>query len=131
MDVWPSRRLPALFLPFVLAAALLAIVFRMAGAEPDATALFASSTGGGSLCTRTFPCRLIFALGAASTGDTIYVKGGTYTGLGPSVITVTKSITIFGGWDGLPGAGRRPVRRRVAASGTLPRTPGPAEGRRG
>src|SRR6185295_16292038 len=101
-----SRRLPALYLPFFLAAALLAIVFRIAGAEPTASLRYASPTGSGFLCQKANPCRLIIAVGAASTGDTIYVKGGTYTGLGPSVITVTKTITMFGGWDGLPGAGR-------------------------
>src|SRR5258706_11048336 len=106
MDVWLSRRLPALFLPFVLAAALLAIIFRRAGAEPAASLRFASPTGSGLSCLKANPCRLIIAVGQASTGDTIYVQGGTYTGLGPSVITVTHSITMFGGWDGDPAAAR-------------------------
>ncbi|MEP7359618.1 MAG: right-handed parallel beta-helix repeat-containing protein, partial [Anaerolineales bacterium] len=63
----------------------------------------ASTTGSGFLCVQDNPCRLSIAVGAANTGDTIYVKGGTYTALGPAVITVTRSITLFGGWDGQPG----------------------------
>jgi hypothetical protein len=106
MDLRPSRRLPVSFLPFVLAAALLVVVFRIAGAEPAASLRYASTTGSGFACLKANPCRLIIAVGQASTGDTIYVKGGTYTGLGPSVITVTKTITMFGGWDGDPAAGR-------------------------
>src|SRR5580765_8546893 len=106
MPVWPFRRLLALPAPFVLAGVFLALGLRGAGAAraaPAAAARFASTTGSGFLCTRDNPCRLSIAVGAASTGDSIYVQGGTYTGLGPAVITVSKSISIFGGWDGKPG----------------------------
>ncbi len=37
---------------------------------------------------------------AHSDGDTIYVAGGRYTGTGAAVVTVTKSIILYGGSDG-------------------------------
>ena len=40
------------------------------------------------------------AVNAAHDGDTIYIAGGTYTSTGAAVITITKSITLYGGWDG-------------------------------
>jgi len=62
--------------------------------------LFATPTGSGSACTQASPCDLQTALGAASDGDTIYLAEGVYTGAGGAVITVTQSITLYGGWDG-------------------------------
>jgi hypothetical protein len=56
--------------------------------------------GGGGDCSQGSPCDLQTALGSASNGDTIYLAGGTYTGSGGAVITVTQSITLCGGWDG-------------------------------
>ncbi len=88
----------------VSAAVLLWGVTSLARSEPAATPLFAAPAGGGSACTQSAPCTLKTALAQAHDGDTIYVAGGTYTGSGPAVITVTKSITLAGGWDGLPGA---------------------------
>jgi hypothetical protein len=38
-------------------------------------------------------------LNQSTPGDTIYVSQGTYTGAGTAVVTLTKSITLFGGWD--------------------------------
>jgi len=63
------------------------------------TNLFATPNGAGS-CKQTSPCTIQDAVAAASDGDTLYLSKGTYTGAGDAVITVTKSITIFGGWDG-------------------------------
>lgn len=62
--------------------------------------LFVSPAGAGSACTRSAPCTLQSALAKAVNGDTIYVAGGTYTGSGGAVITLTKSISLLGGWDG-------------------------------
>ena len=42
------------------------------------------------------------ALSQAGDSDTIYVAQGTYTGTGTVVIDVTRSITLYGGWDGSP-----------------------------
>jgi hypothetical protein len=40
------------------------------------------------------------AIGKASSGDTILVAMGTYTGTGTNVVLVNKSVTLSGGWDG-------------------------------
>ena len=39
-------------------------------------------------------------MGQAVDGDALYLATGTYTSSGHAVITVTESITVFGGWDG-------------------------------
>ena len=51
-------------------------------------------------CSQNNPCDLQIALSQAVDDDTLYLAGGTYTGAGGAVITVTKSINIYGGWDG-------------------------------
>jgi parallel beta-helix repeat protein len=76
---------------------------QMAQAATTATNRFVKPTGGGSACTQMTPCALQTALGQAVDGDTLYMAGGVYTGTGGAVITVTKSITLAGGWDGLTG----------------------------
>jgi hypothetical protein len=63
-------------------------------------AWFASSSGWGEGCAQAEPCSLATAVAKAATGDVIYVRHGTYTGEGPSVITLTASITLYGGWNG-------------------------------
>ena len=73
-------------------------------ADPLADSLYASTSGAGSTCSQASPCLLNTALVTATTGDTIYVAQGTYTGAGPSVVTVTQSITLYGGWNGASGA---------------------------
>jgi hypothetical protein len=133
MDPRLARRLPLLVLPPILAAALLALVIHSVGAAPAATIRYASTTGSGFMCLKDNPCRLSIAVNNATTGDTIYVKGGIYTGVGTAVITVTKTITIFGGWDGDPAPGRpyrnpalypttldgQNIRRGVVITGTI------------
>jgi len=74
----------------------------------DPGAQFASPTGSGSACSQASPCALQTALGAASDGDILYLAGGVYTSSGGAVVTVTKSITLAGGWD---GAAAGPVAR--------------------
>ena len=71
----------------------------------NATTLFASSTGSGTACAQATPCALQTALDNATNGTTIYVATGTYTGTGGAVITLTKSITLYGGWDGSSSGG--------------------------
>lgn len=70
---------------------------QMARAAPKD--LFVTSGGGGD-CSQVAPCDLPTALGVATTGDTVYLAVGTYTATGAAVISVTKSITLYGGWDG-------------------------------
>ena len=69
-------------------------------ARADPGDLFVSSSGSGSACTQAAPCALQTALSQAANGDTIYVAGGTYTGVGSTVIIITKSISLYGGWGG-------------------------------
>jgi parallel beta-helix repeat protein len=64
--------------------------------------LFVTTDGSGTACTQDTPCALQTALAQATGGDTIYVAQGTYTGTGAAVVTVTQSITLYGGWDGSP-----------------------------
>jgi hypothetical protein len=67
----------------------------------DRVDLFVQPHGGGG-CSQAVPCALQTALEAASEGDTIYVAQGTYTGSGGAVISLTKSVALYGGWDGAP-----------------------------
>ncbi len=62
--------------------------------------LFVTTGGAGTNCTQTNPCVLTTASSQSVDGDTIYVAQGTYTGAGEAVISVSKSVTYFGGWDG-------------------------------
>lgn len=59
-------------------------------------------------CTMSQPCPLQIALNKAIDGDSIYLAGGTYTGSGGAVVTLTKSISLYGGWNGL--VSKLPVR---------------------
>jgi hypothetical protein len=69
-------------------------------ARADPGALFVKTNGTGTDCTRAAPCNLQTAIAQANAGDTIYVAGGTYHGSGDAVISVTQSITLYGGWNG-------------------------------
>jgi len=71
---------------------------RVARANPGD--LFVSSGGAGVACTQAAPCLFQSALGLALDGDVIYVAGGIYTGSGSVVISITQSITLYGGWNG-------------------------------
>jgi hypothetical protein len=88
---------------------------QIARADPGPP-LFASTTGAGTACAQDDPCTLSTALDQAADGDTIYVAQGTYTGSGQAVITVTHTITVYGGWDGAAGG---PVSRDPDAYPTI------------
>jgi hypothetical protein len=46
------------------------------------------------------PCASINgAIGKASSGDTIFVATGAYTGTGDEVVLVDRNVTLSGGWD--------------------------------
>ncbi len=77
---------------------------------------FVQPDGTGTECSRSKPCSLQTALAQATDGDTIYVAAGTYTGTGAAVITLTRSITLYGGWD---GAASGPVVRDPALYPTV------------
>ena len=78
--------------------------------------LFVKSDGAGSACSQANPCALQTALAQATDGDIIYLAEGRYTGTGAAVITLTKSITLHGGWD---GAASGPVARDPDAHPTV------------
>jgi len=61
---------------------------------------FVTTGGTGTDCTQAAPCILATALSQSVHGDTIYVAEGIYTGAGDAVISVSKSVMLFGGWDG-------------------------------
>jgi hypothetical protein len=71
---------------------------RIARADPGN--LFVTTVGSGTACTQASPCDLETASNLSTDGDTIYLAQGTYTGAGSAVVTVTKNITLLGGWDG-------------------------------
>jgi nitrous oxidase accessory protein NosD len=110
------RTFAVLTLALGLTLGLLVVFSPLSPVRADPGDLFVKPDGSGTACSRASPCALQAALDQAGDGDTIYVAGGTYTGTGAAVITVTKSITLYGGWD---GAASGPVVRDPAAYPTL------------
>jgi hypothetical protein len=94
-------------LSFAAGILLLIGLFLMLGstgqtAPTEPGTLFVKADGAGMDCTQTAPCTLHTALDQSADGDTVYVATGIFTGTGSAVITVTHSITLYGGWDGSP-----------------------------
>ena len=69
-------------------------------ASPAENDLFVSPRGSGTACSRAKPCDLQTAVAQADDGDAVYLDQGTYTGTGQSVVSITESIALYGGWDG-------------------------------
>lgn len=90
----------SLLLGLGISGILLWLLAGPATAYADPINFFVSASGGGSACTQAAPCDLQTAMGQAVDGNSIYLGAGTYTSSGPSVITITENITVFGGWDG-------------------------------
>ena len=88
--------------------ALLVLGFLLAfipPANPSAASegvFFVKPDGSDTACTQAWPCSMATALSRASTGATIYFAQGTYIGVGTAVITLDKSLTLLGAWDGEP-----------------------------
>ena len=88
-----------------LALALLALLSESlpTHAYPTATARYVATDGNdtGDCATIAGRCRTIqHAVSIANPSDEIWMAGGIYTGTGAAVVTITKSITLYGGWDG-------------------------------
>ncbi len=84
---------------FILSAlALLSLPFAARAAGDR----FATPTGSGAACTQADPCSLQTAITDAAIGDTVHLAGGTYTGSGSSIVTITVSMTVIGGWNAVP-----------------------------
>jgi hypothetical protein len=88
---------------------------RIARAAPGD--LFVTTGGSGVICSQAYPCDLTTALNQSTDGDTIYIAQGAYTSAGEAVVEVTKSIRLFGGWDG--STTTPPVRDPQAYPATL------------
>jgi len=89
-------------LSFILLSLALSLFYLCNTAE--ATDYFVKDDGTGSTCTQGTPCPLQTAIGMAGDGDTIYVAGGTYIGSGETVVELTNSVNLLGGWNGLTGS---------------------------
>jgi hypothetical protein len=63
---------------------------------------FATPTGSGSACSQDAPCSLQTAIADAAAGDTVHLAGGVFTGSGSSIVTITVSMTVQGGWNAAP-----------------------------
>ncbi len=84
-----------------LALVLLLLLSSATGsAKASGVQLFVKADGAGTICTQAQPCQLDTAIEQATIGTTVYLAGETYAGHGAAVITITESITLFGGWDG-------------------------------
>jgi hypothetical protein len=118
-----ARRLPAMLLSSLGAAAALLFWFGGVQAAPvttpatAATTRFAAANGSGGGCTQAAPCALKDGLAQSGNGDTLYVKQGTYLGSGAAVLTLTHSISLFGGWTGNPSG--LPARSPLASPSTI------------
>jgi hypothetical protein len=86
-----------------LAAAFLVVLSSAVGVAKAAPASWYVTPAGSDLnscATPAEPCATINgAIGKASSGDTIKVATGTYTGSGYEVVLIGKSVTLAGGWN--------------------------------
>ncbi len=94
------RTISALALGGLTAAGLLLLLGgRLVAVGADPGVLFVEPDGSGD-CSQGAPCDLRTALSTAGDGTSIYLAQGTYTGSGGAVVTITRSISLYGGWDG-------------------------------
>jgi hypothetical protein len=94
-----SRHSARLGLAFLAAVAFALVV---QGKALAATAWYVSPGGSdsNSCAAPTAPCLTIGgAISKASSGDTVDVAVGTYTGTGTNVVTIDKDLTLSGGWS--------------------------------
>jgi len=70
----------------------------LARAEPEI--LFVRPNGSGDACTQDAPCALQTALAKAHDGDALWLAAGAYTGTGTAVLVISRSVSLYGGWDG-------------------------------
>jgi len=68
--------------------------------------IFVSADGTGTDCTQAAPCQPSQGLVNATDGDMIYFEAGKYFGsTADSILTITKGVSLIGGWDGLNEGG--------------------------
>jgi hypothetical protein len=90
------------FLLLVLLCLMLVSVLSIQTTDVNAegSTLFVSPTGSGTACTQSAPCQPDQGIANAVDYDVVYFKGGTYWGATYPLLTITNSISLFGGWDG-------------------------------
>jgi parallel beta-helix repeat protein len=98
------RKFKSIFVSLTAGGMLLAAILWLFSASSQTALaapvdLFITPSGSGD-CTQGNPCDLPTALSQAVNGDNLYLAQGTYTGTGGAVITLTKSLGLYGGWDG-------------------------------
>lgn len=68
--------------------------------------IFVSADGMGTACSQAAPCQPGQGLTNAVDGDTIYFAAGKYFGSTTDpILTITKGVSLVGGWDGLNAGG--------------------------
>ncbi|MGI6277974.1 MAG: InlB B-repeat-containing protein [Brevefilum fermentans] len=92
------KRKHSLFLCFVLL--LLAFPASKPNVRAQGTHIFVSPEGAGTDCSQEAPCSAATGLGKADDGDTLYFEKGTYKGTTDPIFTLTKAVSLIGGWDG-------------------------------
>jgi hypothetical protein len=96
----------------LLAGLLLLLAGDSRAGRTEVHTLFVAEGGSGTACTQAAPCVLATAVAQAVLDDIIYVAGGTYTGTGDEVLSLTKTLLLLGGWDGTQAT--PPVRNSAA-----------------
>jgi hypothetical protein len=91
--IWP-------FLCLMLFVLLGIAVQKTEPGHASGTLIFVSTTGSGTDCSQELPCLPEQGMDNADDGDTIYFKAGTYTGTSDPMFTITKGVSLIGGWDG-------------------------------
>jgi len=87
---------------FLIAILIVYLGTAQQNAHAASSTLFVKVSGSGSTCSQAAPCSLSTALSNAMDGDMVMIAGGTYTGSSTTVITITKDVKLYGGWNGVP-----------------------------
>ncbi len=97
---------------------LLAGVQRPAGAATIKRYVSPTGHDTGSCSSISGRCRTIqYAVGKANPSDVIWLAHGTYTATGASVVSIDKSLTLIGGWDGIHAGHRDPLAHPTTIDG--------------
>lgn len=88
------------FLCLMLVLILAVTWFSFVPGQALGSRIFVSTTGSGTVCTQAAPCLPDEGLAKAADGDTIYFEKGVYTGDSDPMFTITKGVSLIGGWDG-------------------------------
>jgi fibronectin type 3 domain-containing protein len=98
---------------------VLLVLCLLAAAPALAGDLFVKPNGSGTACVQSSPCSLATALARAVANDSIYLAAGVYTGTGPQVVLLDRTVSLLGGWSGAPAGAvvRDPVAHESVLDG--------------